>query len=102
MLEIQSGQLAGQRKVNAEQIRVLALRAAELRESLEERKREAVERRNAQASQVWIAVKVAGKGRAGSWTSRQSWSTLASGSSRCSREAGTVCGLVLRRLAVMV
>jgi hypothetical protein len=46
-----------QRKVNAEQIRVLALQATELRESLDERKREAVERRNAQAAQVLLAVK---------------------------------------------
>ena len=50
MLQIQSEQLAEQRKVNEEQIRVLALQAAELRESLDERKREAVERRNAQAA----------------------------------------------------
>jgi len=65
MLEIQSEQLAEQRKVNAEQIRVLALQAAELRESLDERKREAVERRNAQASQVLLALKVTAKGREG-------------------------------------
>ena len=65
MLGIQSEQLAEQRKVNAEQIRVLALQAADLRESLEERKREAVERRNAQASQVLLALKVTGKGREG-------------------------------------
>jgi hypothetical protein len=57
MLQVQSEQLAEQRKVNAEQIRVLALQAAELRESLEERKREAVERRNAQAAQVHVVLK---------------------------------------------
>jgi hypothetical protein len=65
MLEIQSLQLAEQQKVNAEQIRVLTLQATELGESLAERKREAVERRNAQASQVHIALKLVGKGREG-------------------------------------
>jgi hypothetical protein len=59
MLRIQSEQLAEQRKVNAEQIRVLALQAAELRESLEERKREAEQLRSAQASRVWIALTAA-------------------------------------------
>ena len=58
MLGIQSEQLTEQRKVNAEQIRVLALQAAELRESLEERKRDAVERRNAQAARVSIIRKL--------------------------------------------
>ena len=62
MLQIQSEQLAEQRKVNEEQIRVLALQAAELRESLDERKREAVERRNAQAAQVHIVLKVVSQG----------------------------------------
>jgi hypothetical protein len=47
MLKVQSGQLEEQRKLNAEQLNVLALQAAELRESLDERKREALERRNA-------------------------------------------------------
>ena len=65
MLRLQSEQLDEQRKVNAEQIRVLALQAAELGESLAKRKREAVERRNAQASQVSIAVKVTREGRVG-------------------------------------
>jgi hypothetical protein len=41
MLGIQSDRLAEQRKINAEQLRVLALQAGELRESLAERKREA-------------------------------------------------------------
>ena len=50
MLEVQSEQ----RKVNAEQIRVRGLQAAELRESLAERKREADERRRAQAARVFI------------------------------------------------
>ena len=57
MLRVQSEQLAEQRKVNKEETRVLALQAEELRESLAERKREAVERRNAQAAQVHIALK---------------------------------------------
>ena len=65
MLQIQSEQLAEQRKVNEEQIRVLALQAAELRESLDERKHEAVERRNAQAAQVRIVLKVVARGREG-------------------------------------
>ena len=54
MLEIQSEQLAEQRKVNTEQIRVLALQASELRGSLEERTRDTAERRRAQASRVFI------------------------------------------------
>jgi hypothetical protein len=66
MLQIQSEQLAEQRKVNEEQITVLALQAAELRESLDERKREAVERRNAQAAQVHIVLKVVARSREGS------------------------------------
>jgi hypothetical protein len=55
MLAIQSEQLAEQRKLNADQLKVLALQAAELSQSLEERKREAVERRSAQASRVFIS-----------------------------------------------
>ncbi len=54
MLEVQSDQLAEQRTVNAEQIGVLTLQAAELRESLEERKREAAETRQEHASKVFI------------------------------------------------
>ena len=65
MLRVQSEQLAEQRKVNAEQIRVLGLQAAELHASLEERKREAVERKNAQARQVLIAVKRPDAGQIG-------------------------------------
>ena len=57
MLRVQAGQLGEQRKVNAEQIRVLGLQAAELRESLEERQREAAERRRAQASRVFIWIR---------------------------------------------
>ncbi len=65
MLQVQSEQLAEQRKVNTEQIRVLALQAAELRESLAERRREARERKNAQARQVLIAVKRPDAGQVG-------------------------------------
>jgi hypothetical protein len=54
MLRVQSGQLAEQRKINAEQVKVLALQADELRESLAERKREAYDRKRAQASRVFI------------------------------------------------
>jgi hypothetical protein len=55
MLRVQSEQLEEQRKINAEQTRVLALQAEELRESLGERKREADQRRRAQAAQVFIS-----------------------------------------------
>ena len=58
MLKVHSEQLAEQRKLNDRQMEVLALQATEPRESLEERKREAVERRNAQAAQVHVVVKV--------------------------------------------
>ena len=68
MLKVQSKQLAEQRKINERQTEVLELQAAELRESLEERKREAVERRDAQASQVHIALKTIGKSRKGAPT----------------------------------
>jgi cbb3-type cytochrome oxidase subunit 3 len=54
MLKVQSDQLEEQRKVNAEQTRVLALQVKELGESLEERRREALERRSSQASQVFV------------------------------------------------
>lgn len=50
----QSQQLADQRKVNAEQTIVLELQTRELNESLAERKREAKQRKIAQASQVFI------------------------------------------------
>ena len=55
MLEIQSEQLAEQRKVNAEQIRVLELQAAEIRESLDGHRREAEQRRSAQAARVFMS-----------------------------------------------
>ncbi len=58
LIRIQSEQLAEQRKMNEEQLRVLALQAEELRESLAERKREAMERRNAQGAQTHIVLKV--------------------------------------------
>lgn len=53
----QSAQLADQRKINAEQTGVLQLQARELRESLEERKRAAEEKRRGQADLVtaWFA-----------------------------------------------
>ena len=52
----QSDQLEEQRKINAEQTTVLALQAEELGESLEERKREAEQRRSAQAARVFISL----------------------------------------------
>ena len=54
MLKVQSQQLAEQRKLNEEQLGVLALQATELRESLDQRKREAETRRKAQASRVYM------------------------------------------------
>lgn len=54
MLQLQSDQLEEQRKINARQTEVLELQAEELRESLGERKREAQERRRAQASRVFV------------------------------------------------
>jgi hypothetical protein len=54
MLRLQSEQLEEQRKINAEQTAVLKLQAAELRESLDEREREAEQRHRAQASRVFI------------------------------------------------
>src|SRR5215467_4190988 len=56
MLKLESEQLTEQRKLNAEQAKVLELQASELRESLEERKREAAERYRAQAVQVFIGA----------------------------------------------
>jgi hypothetical protein len=54
MLAVQSDQLEEQRKINAEQAKVLALQASELRESLDQRKRETERRHRAQASRVFI------------------------------------------------
>jgi hypothetical protein len=50
----QSEQLAEDRKVNTEQIRVLELQATELQESLKQRQRETLERQSAQASLVFV------------------------------------------------
>ncbi len=61
----QSDQLTEQRKINQQQTEVLALQAAELRESLDERKREAIERRNAQAAQVHLVLKMVARSRDG-------------------------------------
>jgi hypothetical protein len=54
MLKVQSEQLAEQRRINEKQTDVLELQAAELRESIEDRKRETEQRRRAQASRVFI------------------------------------------------
>ena len=61
MLRIQSGQLDAQhdqlhslQKVSEKQIEVLGLQATDLRESLEERKRDTAQRRRAQASRVFV------------------------------------------------
>jgi uncharacterized membrane protein YhiD involved in acid resistance len=54
MLQVQSEQLSEQRKINAEQTKVLGLQATELRESLESRELDRAERRRAQASRVFI------------------------------------------------
>jgi hypothetical protein len=50
----QADQLQAQRELNEKQTPVLELQATELQKSLDERKREARERRRAQASQVYI------------------------------------------------
>jgi len=57
MLDLQRGQLAEQEKTSAKQAEVLGLQAKELQGSLEEREREAEERRRGQASMVatWFA-----------------------------------------------
>jgi hypothetical protein len=53
-LDVQRQQLDDQREINQKQAEVAALQAQELRESLDERKREAGGRRRAQASRVFI------------------------------------------------
>lgn len=54
-LEVLRAQLEDQRKASVTQAEVLQLQAAELRESLTERKREAEQRHRAQAAAVFIA-----------------------------------------------
>jgi hypothetical protein len=56
MLSIQSEQLVEQRKINERQTEVLKLQADDLRESLQERQREAADRRRAQAEQVFVGA----------------------------------------------
>lgn len=51
----QSDQLDDERKINAEQARVLGLQVQELCESLDERKRDEAERRRAQASRIIVS-----------------------------------------------
>ncbi len=53
-LELQRQQLEDQREANAKQAEILELQGTELCESLDDRKREATERRRAQASRVLI------------------------------------------------
>lgn len=53
LLRIQSEQLAEDRKINAEQIRVLTLQAEELKQVAGDRERDAQERHRAQALQVY-------------------------------------------------
>jgi hypothetical protein len=56
MLMVQSAQLAEQQKLGQKQTEVLELQASELRESLDERKRESEQRRSAQASRAYLAL----------------------------------------------
>jgi hypothetical protein len=56
-LELQRQQFADQREANTRQAEVFDLQASELRESLKERKREAADRRRAQASGVLLSQK---------------------------------------------
>jgi hypothetical protein len=60
-LETQRDQLNNQRALSARQTDVLDLQAAELRESLAERKRQAEERRRAQAALVYVTVETSTK-----------------------------------------
>jgi hypothetical protein len=57
-LELQRQQTEDQRQANARQAEVLGLQAAELRESLEQRQRDAYEQRQSQAARVtaWFAM----------------------------------------------
>lgn len=57
MLDLQRQQLEAQREDSARQAEVLELQAADLRESLEERKRSAARRRREQAAHVFITEK---------------------------------------------
>ena len=56
MLKIQSDQLHSLKQVGEKQIEVLGLQAIDLRESLEERKRQAEGTRSAQASRVFLIL----------------------------------------------
>jgi len=56
--DCQRRQLAEQEKTTAEQVRVLKLQAEELQESLEDRERDAMERRRGQASRVYMWTKL--------------------------------------------
>jgi hypothetical protein len=53
-LDLQRQQLEDQRNANARQAEILGLQATELRESLQDRKREAAERRQSQAARVLL------------------------------------------------
>lgn len=52
----QSAQLKDQREINAKQTEVLGLQVTELRESIDERRREAWQRRRAQAARIFIGA----------------------------------------------
>lgn len=56
LLMLQREQLNDQREANFRQAKVLGLQADDLRESLDERKREASARRRVQASQIQISI----------------------------------------------
>lgn len=58
MLEVQSEQLAEQRKVNEKQIEVLGLQGNELRKAAADRLRAAEELKHAQASRVYIETEI--------------------------------------------
>jgi len=59
-LSLQSQQLADQKRVNDEQVRLMALQEQELRAAQDERKRQTTERREAQARQVaaWFGAEI--------------------------------------------
>jgi hypothetical protein len=82
MLELQRRQLAEQEKTSAKQAGVLELQTVELRESLEERKREAEDRRRSQAAMItaWFASVPVPHGPAVS-----QWGAMLRNAAACSR-----------------
>ncbi len=85
MLNVQSDQLAEQRKINKKQTKVLKLQVTELRESIDERKREADQRHRAQATRVFLSLTTTRSTRPASTSS-----TLASSPYTTPRSIGAI------------